>query len=125
MLASVRTLNGMLALTNMIKEQCSYSVSRFLVNEGGFCIHPRVHMLLDEFSVVRNLSTPFVDRVYNLRCPCDVPGGNFSCRLLVGMYFSLFALDFLHVPPYVWCNELSCFLLQISVASWQMIRRLI
>lgn len=87
MLATVKSHNGVASLPTMLKESCSYSISRFIVSDGGLGVNPRFHILLDEFAGVRELSLPFVDRVFNLRCPSDVPGGNFSSATLVGTCF--------------------------------------
>lgn len=88
MLATVRSLNGVASLPSMLKESHSYSICRFIVSDGGYCVNPRFHLDLDEFTGVRELSIPFVDRVFNLRCPSDVPGGNFSCGTLVGTCYA-------------------------------------
>lgn len=90
MLATVRSLNGVASIPGMLKEFHSYSICRFIVNDGGFCVHPRYHLALDEFTGVNELSIPYVDRVFNLRCPSDVLGRNFGCGYLVGMYITMF-----------------------------------
>lgn len=91
MLALVRTHDDMVSLPSILKESSSYSISPFIVNNGGFCVHPRLHIVLVEFPGVRTLFIPFVDHVFNLRCPSDVPSGNFSCGALVGLYIKFLA----------------------------------
>lgn len=70
-----------------LKPKNTYMFSRYFVSEPGFGVHSRFHIRLDEYSHVYLISEPFVDRVFNLRAPSDIPrsgncdGAIYGCSL--------------------------------------------
>lgn len=50
-----------------------YVVSRYLVAEPGYGIHHSFHLRFDELTGVELVDEPFVDRVFNLRIPAEIP----------------------------------------------------
>lgn len=73
----------------ILKPKKTYILSRYLVTDPGFGVHSRYHIRLDQHSNVNLISEPFVDRVFNLRAPHEIPrtqnciGSLYGCILLM------------------------------------------
>lgn len=66
---------------HLLSPQKTFKISGFSIAEPGFAFHSRFHILLDEKTTIEEVSVRFVDRVFNLQCPSDLPtyeiyGGN-------------------------------------------------
>ena len=73
MIGSFRTEKGMEWVSNVVSQGSSYRISRFLVKGPGLGAHPLFHFEVDEMSGFEQVSIPWVDRVFNLHCPSDIP----------------------------------------------------
>lgn len=67
----------------MFSPRRSYRVSRYLVSEPEFGFHHRFHIRFDEDTSVIRTNDPYVDRVFNLRAPTDIP----ACKSLIGTIY--------------------------------------
>lgn len=57
----------------ILKPKRTYMFTRYLVTSPGHDVHPEFHIRLDELTSVDLIVEPFIDRVYNLRSPSDIP----------------------------------------------------
>ena len=71
----------------IISPKRTYMFSRYLVTSPGFGVHPEFHIRLDELTSVDLIVEPFVDRVFNLRCPSDIPAYRSFAGSIYGAIF--------------------------------------
>lgn len=91
MVCSLANLAAVDAYGETLKPKKTYMFSRYLVAEPGFGVHDRFHIRLDEHSTVNLMSEPFVDRVFNLCSPNEIPRSPTSLGSIYGCIFIYFA----------------------------------
>lgn len=70
----------------ILQPERTYVVSRYLVTEPGHGIHHRFHLRFDELTNVDLISDSFVDRVFSLRVPTEIP----TCLSFVGSIYGIY-----------------------------------
>lgn len=73
MVCSLVTPNAFDVHGQIITPRRKYVVSRYLVAEPGFDIHHRFHLHFDELASLGLVDAPFVDSVFNLCIPLEIP----------------------------------------------------
>lgn len=86
MVCSLVTPTAIDVYGQIILPRRKYYVSRYLVAEPGYGIHQSFHLRFDELTGVELSEDPFVDRVYNLRIPAEIPTCLTYLGTLYGMY---------------------------------------
>lgn len=85
-LCSVMTHEALAVLGHMLSSRKTYMVSSFSVAEPGYGIHSRFHILFDEKTIIKHVSAPFVDRVFDLRTPSDLPTSQIDGGIIYGEF---------------------------------------
>lgn len=80
----------------------TYSVSRYSVAEPGMGVHHRFHIRFDELTSVDVVPKPFVDRVFNLRGPAEVPA---SLMFVGNIYGEVLFFMFSQSLSYKYCHD--------------------
>lgn len=82
-MVSLANLKAVAVHGHMLSEKKTYMVSRYSIAEPGFGFHNRFHILFDELTSVEGVDEPFVDRVFSLRTPTNLP----TCRNFIGTIY--------------------------------------
>lgn len=103
-LVSIVNHDAVIKHGHMMEEKKTYILSKYSVAEPGYGIHDRFHVRLDKDTEVKVVNTPFVDRVFSLRTPSDLPTDETYVGSIYG--YVIIRLFFLYNVEYIICSWL-------------------
>ena len=114
-LCTLNTHEAVAVHGNRLLPKNTYEVSHFFVAEPGLGIHTRFHLLFDEDTSIKVVSARFVDRVFNLRTPSDLP----TCPTFLGnLYGKRFSYSCVWKGCGLWLRRTICSLLLFHSCVW-------